>query len=207
MRSAEEEFEALSNKLGAETIDITKREEAGMKIILIGHKKRQGKDAFSQSLKKYLDVRDIKTAHLSFAYPMKKIIAEAVGVNMTTLDHMKNGSDHYRAMLQKFGSGLMKQYFGDTVWRDLALKEIDKLEKDGFDCVIISDFRFPCEYIDGALTINIDRDGGNGDAHISETALDGFEYKVIVENKGTLEELDAKAKSIAENVSKGFAWV
>lgn len=206
MATEDEEFEALSKKLDAPTIHITKRKTSNMKIILIGHKKRQGKDTFAKYLEQYLVKNGVMPKHLSFAHPMKKIIAEALDVDMETLNSMKNGSLHYRLMLQKFGSGLMKKYFGDTVWRDLAIQEIREFEKAGFDCVIVSDFRFPCEYIDGAVTINIDMDGGNGDTHISETALDGYSYDFKIKNNETIKELEAKAEAMAIMITDGSAW-
>ncbi len=173
------------------------------KVILIGHKKRQGKDTFAGYLQKHLEKFDVPTVQTSFAWPMKKIVAEALDVDMETLDSMKNCNSYYRSMLQNFGSGHMKQYFGDTVWRDLAMKEIEALGEDGFKCVIISDFRFPCEYIDGATTINVNRDGGNGDSHISETALDGYEYDYTVDNSGSLSWLDDMALHFAHSIALG----
>lgn len=203
MATEDEEFEALSKKLDAPTIDISKRKTLKTKVILIGHKKRQGKDTFAELLVNHLNHLDVKTTQLSFAYPMKKIIAEALGIEIEILEHLKNTNDYYREMLQKFGSGLMKKHFGDTVWRDLAINQISELEKEGYGCVIISDFRFPCEYIEGATTINIKRDGGNADAHISETALDNHEYDYTIDNTGSLTFLDDKAHNFAYLIALG----
>lgn len=169
-----------------------------MKVILVGHKKRQGKDTFAEYLIYQLDGKGIRAEQLSFANPMKAIMAESLGVDMETLDAMKNGSEHYRSVLQRFGSGLMKKHFGDTVWRDMAVKEFEKLERDGVDCVIISDFRFPCEYIEGATTINVIRNNECTGTHISETALDGYKYDYTIENTGSLSDLDNMADNMAD---------
>lgn len=203
MATEEEEFEALSKKLDAPTIHIKKRETLKPKVILIGHKKRQGKDTFAEYLKKHLETFEVPTAQLSFAQPMKEIVAETLDIDMPILNSLKNSNSYYRAILQKFGSGLMKKHFGDTVWRDLAIKEIEELGKDGYGCVIISDFRFPCEYIEGATTINIKRDCGNGDTHISETALDGYKYDYTVKNTGSLSLLDDTALHLAHSIALG----
>lgn len=173
-----------------------------MEIILIGHKKRQGKDTFSDMLKKHLQDNGLQVAQLSFADPMKDIMAEALGVSRNTLDAMKNGCDYHRQILQRFGSGLMKNHFGDTVWRDIAIKKIEREKFYGCDCVIIPDFRFPCEYIDGAITVNVKRDDAIGDEHISETALDGYNYDFTINNTGTLKALENMAENFAKQIGE-----
>ena len=172
--------------------------EGQMRIILIGYKARQGKDTFASMLWHEFDRLGNRASIFHFASPMKEILSETMGVSRETLDAMKNENAHYRGMLQRFGSGKMKEYFGVTVWRDLAVSHMEELEKMGVEYVIVPDFRFPAEFIDGALTIKVVRPGVCiGDGHISETAMDVYDFDMTVVNDLDLDYLEKEAERIA----------
>lgn len=118
----------------------------------------------------------------------------------------------YREMLQNLGDA-MKQQFGQEVFAELAYKQILK-HFAITDTVVLTDWRFPQEfdYLWYAFCVdkeshgsspNIDiqtwritRDIESNDQHISETALDDFEFDKVIENNGTIEELKAKLKEL-----------
>jgi hypothetical protein len=176
-----------------------------IKVVLIGHKARQGKDTFASMLKEEMERRGENTSVFHFADPLKEIVSEALGVSRETLDALKNENGHYREILQRFGSGKMKDYFGEKVWKELVVDHIRALDEMGVSCVIIPDFRFPAEYIDGAISINVVRPGvWIGDEHISETAMDLYEYDKTVVNDLDLEYLQRKAREIGEKIIRGM---
>lgn len=169
------------------------------KFILIGHKKRQGKDTFAKLLKKHLE----DAAILSFAYPMKEIVADMKGLELYEYENLKNLNEKVRIELQRFGSNKMKEYFGDDVWAKLLVSEANKRPEK---YIIVSDFRFPIEHIEGSLTIRVTRDNidlDNASEHISETALNGFEFDINITNNDGLYELDQKAFYMAEDIING----
>ena len=168
------------------------------KYILIGHKKRHGKDTVAEMLHKHLPNSRI----LSFAHPMKAIMAEAKGMSIPEYEEVKNTYPKMRLELQKFGSGLMKEYFGQNVWRDLLVKVAEECEEE---YIIVSDFRFPNEVIENCMTIKVVRDdiqgsGCESEGHISETALDDFEFDEVVKNNSTLEHLEIRVQELANNI-------
>jgi len=179
-----------------------KTRKAKHPIILIGYKKRQGKDTFAQLLIEELALRGVNSKKFAFADAMKDIVADMFDIDRNTLDYYKNKPESvifdskitdFRKLLQRFGSGKMKEIFGKTVWRDIVVKQFDK------DSVnIVTDFRFPEEYIKGAFTVKVDRGIKNNDEHISEKALDDFNFDYVVDNSGSLEDLKKEVKKVAD---------
>jgi hypothetical protein len=172
-----------------------------MQLILVNGKKRSGKDFFAQTLKNEL-AKVGKTAEImSFAGPLKEIIAETFDITLQELDDYKNdatpvgtiqrkmsGTDYnaltdFRLILQKFGTEAMKKWFGEEVWVKLLA---ERAYKSTADFIIVPDFRFLSEEIDGAITVkirNADFDNA-GDLHRSETELDNFEFMYAFDNTG-----------------------
>ena len=184
-------------------------------IILIGHKKRQGKDTLAAMLSE-ITGGEI----LSFADPMKEIIADTFNVPMGELEEAKNNElrvrhevrggrykQTYREVLQRFGTEAMKKQFGEDVWGKLA---VDKIRGSSSDVIIIPGFRFNVEYAtlrselpnDRIVTVNIVRDEQHYDTHTSETALDGFDYDHVIPNNRGLEHLQSCA-NLLWDVIKG----
>lgn len=160
-----------------------------MKIIMLGHRKRQGKDTFAEMLNQRLPNSKV----VAFARPMKEIFYNAMGYDFDEGETLKNESTLFREKLQRFGSGPMKEYFGADVWQQVLLNNLPEC-----DYLIITDFRFPEEYIEGALTVKVHRDDNFKDNHISETALADFEFDVTILNTSTLEALNDKTEYIVE---------
>lgn len=177
-------------------------------VIMIGHRARQGKDTAAAILHGLIPNSEI----MSFAEPLKQIIADTFDVSVAQLEKWKNDGrkvghhymydaesvQTYRNILQRFGTEAMKKQFGEAVWADLMVQRIYS-SKAGV--IIIPDFRFRIEWATVAVqplrveTVQIVRDGGGKDNHASETELDGFAYGYTVENTGTLDDLKQKLTS------------
>jgi hypothetical protein len=111
-----------------------------------------------------------------------------------------------REFLQKLGTEAMRQGLHTNVWVNALFADYsgawttDKGKHDPvqeFPSWIITDCRFPNEAVairerEGVL-LRLNRNGDTGE-HISETALDNFEFDYVIENTGSLEELVAKIR-------------
>ena len=170
-----------------------------MNFILIGHKKRMGKDTVA----KIMSDLDESAWILRFADPLKEIVADMLGVSVTTLDEMKNESPIFRDYLKRFGNGAMKHWFGQNVWRDLLIKRAENMQKvHGFETFIIPDFRFKNEYIPGAVTINVTGRHDDGDDHESETALDDWNYDYVIHNTASMADLRLQVSHIIDMIKE-----
>ena len=166
-------------------------------ILLLSGKMNSGKDTFAQML---MDECPHPVERLKFADPLKDILAETFDVTREELERLKDEGEPYRGYLQRFGSGKMKEFFGDDVWAQLALERCS--EEDTL--YIIDDFRFPIEHLPGSFTVRIHRvqlpDTLVDVNHISETALDDFVFDYDVYNNGTMEELRTEARKLLEYI-------
>lgn len=95
-----------------------------------------------------------------------------------------------RDIMQKVGTDLVRVCVRDSYWLDIAIPLIQSMEGN----IIITDARLPNERailkaIGGTL-VRIKRKGYEGSGHVSETSIgDDSEYDVIINNSGTLTEL------------------
>jgi hypothetical protein len=173
-----------------------------MEFILVNGKKRAGKDYFAQSLKKELETLGHTAQVMSFADPIKDMMATTFNITHEQLDEMKNeeavigtqeatfdGYECYhltdmRKVLQNFGTEAMKPWFGEDVWVELLLKNA---RDSGSDFVIVPDFRFLTENIEGGFTVKIcnsDVENNASDNHRSENELNDFEFMYEIDNTG-----------------------
>jgi hypothetical protein len=165
-----------------------------MEIILIGGKKRSGKDYFASLLQEELYKNEKTSCIISFADPLKEIISKTFDISLETLDEYKNRSmkvfvpsdefgkgieeiSNFRSIIQRLGTEAMKPIFGDDVWTNILLK---KAQESNVDFVIVPDFRFKVEKI-SELTIEvINEDIESMDSHSSENELKDFKFKFSV---------------------------
>jgi len=182
-------------------------------IVLINGKKRSGKDFSASMLEEKLD----STLKLSFATPLKQIVADTFGITLEALEEFKNNHTEYdikcmaypnnqpqvnflttdfREILQRFGTEGMKPVFGTDVWAKIAL---DLVKESKEEVIIIPDFRFNIEsdviknnpFGINVVTLKIkndDVDGGE-DLHASERELDSYLFDYIIDNTGYSEDL------------------
>lgn len=167
------------------------------KIICVAGQKRSGKDTFAKVLVAEGKLQGKTVEVMSFAEPMKTIIAITLGITLQELEDLKNGPKNpHRGYLQRFGTEGMKPYFGKQVWYNLLLQRI---AESSADVVVVPDFRFPEEVIPGALHTKVVRPSlviDEADQHISERALDDFEFDVVILNDGRLVDLVPHARRI-----------
>ena len=180
-------------------------------VFLINGKKRAGKDYVANILKAQMEKRGYKVAVVSFADPLKKVVAGTFGITLEELDEYKNNPQEYpilipdgertfrridfRYILQMFGTEGAKPVFGDDIWASIARDIVEKYFQDGFDIVIIPDFRFKVEFLSFSETRFLEDDIDvktiyisnisipvNSDRHASETELDTFSFDIRMDN-------------------------
>lgn len=172
-------------------------------VILVSGLARSGKDTVSDYMLQKMLERGINVSKLSFAQPMKEILADTFDIGLNTLDTLKNNntirkvrvvdtvrkqvllSTDFRNILQRFGTEAMKKQFGDDVWVELAHKKLHT------DFTIISDLRFKSEWeyfmrqpdvnvISVKVYSNMTED--TNDSHISERDLINFDFRHTIRN-------------------------
>lgn len=142
---------------------------------------------------------------VSFAEPMKEAvyrlnptvqvdgrISVKAAVNYFGWEIAKVHYPEIRRLLQVFGTEVGREMFGENFWVDIAMKDVHV-----GDDVVFTDVRFPNEaqaIVDmGGEVWRINRPGWSAvNRHVSETALDDWKFHRIIENDGTLGELEAK---------------
>ena len=189
-----------------------------MTIVLINGAKRSGKDFTANLLKEKLGVNHT-TDTLSFATPLKQIVADTFGISLEELEMFKNEYQDYgvevkvypnnqpssvlqytnfREILQRFGTEGMKPIFGESVWADIMA---DKCFDSESDYIFIPDFRFNVES-DAIKKLDEDNHGfkivtlkirnddiDTTDAHASERELDDYKFDYTIDNTGHTDKL------------------
>ena len=180
-------------------------------VFLINGKKRAGKDYVANILKAQMEKRGYKVAVVSFADPLKKVVAGTFGITLEELDEYKNNPQEYpimipagertfrqidfRYILQMFGTEGAKPVFGDDIWASLARDFCEEQFQNGIDIIIIPDFRFKVEFLTFSETRFLEDDIDvktiyisnisipvNSDRHASETELDTFSFDIRMDN-------------------------
>jgi len=189
------------------------------KVIMVGGKKRSGKDTTASYIKDYLRLQGKTVEIVSLADPLKGIMALLFDTSVQEIDYYKNNPSKvwvevlnrdnlvlqqtdFRRLLQLLGTECRDNYFGRNIWVNMAKNTILASRAD---YVIIPDLRFPFEY-EGVLgdfdtkTIKITRDqAGVIDNHLSETGLDDFVADYSITNNGTIDELKDKLSKVLSN--------
>jgi hypothetical protein len=148
---------------------------------------------------------------MSFADPMKQALltldpnidfaggraylSQAVRVGW---DELKSSSTEIRPLLQKLGTEVGRNMWGEDFWVNAAINSIPDGSK-----VIFADVRFPNEAKAirslGGNVWRVSRDGVEAaNSHISETALDGYDFDKWINNSGSLEDLYAQLDLIVQ---------
>lgn len=164
------------------------------KVILVTGLKRSGKDYVSDIIKGELEAIGKSVETIAFADAMKDILCVTFGISLGTLNELKNDESHHieltdddsftmRSCLQRFGTDAMQSVFGSTVWKNLVEEFIQKSEAD---VVIVTDYRFQSEYINGSVVVKINNTNveTGKNSHISEIGICDNLCEHIVENTG-----------------------
>lgn len=165
---------------------------------------RSGKDTVADYL-----VAEHGYTKLSVASPMKEALYRLnpritvndvvntslrVGIDVYGWDGIKERSPDIRGLIQRFGTEVGRDMFGEDFWVDYALRNVP----DG-SRVVVSDVRFPNEANAikelGGTVWRISRDGVYAaNDHISEHALDEYTFDGKLHNSGTIEYLQDLVK-------------
>lgn len=174
-----------------------------MKIYVICGKARHGKDTTALAIKKaYKDKKVINLSYGSYIKEFAKNISDWDGRDETKP----------RVLLQQLGTEVIR----NNIDKDFFIKRLCndiRVYSYYFDVITISDARFPDEIMtpkklfDNVITIKVVRSNFDTNLtleeqkHSTETALDGFnDYDYVIENNGTIDELDKKVLKIVKEV-------
>lgn len=176
-----------------------------MKIILISGKMRHGKDTVAQFIKEEIKGRVLI---IHYADYLKFICKQYYGWNG---EKDVNG----RELLQRFASDIVRtqepDFWVNTVCHFLHLTEGD------WDYVLIPDVRFPNEIFipkrefgfQNVISLRVDRVGFVPQeateeqlSHISETALDNFQFDNYIFNTSDLNGLREKVRVFVESLTR-----
>ena len=167
---------------------------------------RSGKDTAA----KYL-IENYGYTKVSFAAPIREAlyrlnpkitldgvcnVSLQVGVNIYGWDAMKTHAPEIRGLLQRFGTEVGREMFGDDIWVNIAIAEALKHDK-----AVFTDCRYPNEAEAvrsiGGEVWSISRDGvGPVNDHTSENAMVDYKFDQFVSNDSTLESLHEQLNAI-----------
>ena len=174
-------------------------------IIQVLGQARSGKDWTSYKLQEAFKARGVSAEVMSYAAPMKRIATKLFGISLEQLDDFKNRSDkvsievydnenildktspsfqletNFRTFLQRLGNDAIKPEFGDDVWAQLALKNINASTSD---IIIMSDCRFNVELkAVGGVTIRVlNQSLPEPMNHPSELELRAYKTDYVINN-------------------------
>jgi len=160
---------------------------------------RNGKDTVADHL-----ISKYGYERISFAAPMKealyrlnpKITIDGVastpiriGVDIYGWDDLKTHGPDVRELLQRFGTEVGRELWGEDFWVDAAINSIPDGSK-----VVISDVRYPNEANAvkklGGEVWRVVRPGfGPANDHASEHALNDYDFDYMIENNSGVETL------------------
>lgn len=185
-----------------------------MNIILINGTKRSGKDYTATIISEELAKKGFTTKIMSFASPIKSMMATLFNISIDQLEILKNEETElytisnsntkkitdFRSILQRFGTEVCKPQFGETIWADLLISEISKVSSNT-DVILVTDFRFEIESITlksskhNITTLHIKNDSiSRIDNHSSERELDLYSFDYEIDNTN----YDAQIKTKVE---------
>lgn len=155
-------------------------------IIGISGKKRHGKDHACAVLKTKGWEDSVDVRRLAFADALKQELASACGVSVEFIELNKPS---FRLGLQWWGTEFRRGHCGDDYW----LRRMDEaLLTTTSAVVVVPDVRFvnEADWVKsrGGVVVRINRTAdvpGTKDAHLSETALDDYEFDYVLENNMT----------------------
>jgi hypothetical protein len=170
---------------------------------------RAGKDTVADHL-----VDSFGFVKLSFATPMREALVRlnpmirvagyptelASAVRLMGWENLKSESPDVRGLMQRLGTEVGREMFGDDFWVKAAINAIP----EGAN-VVFSDVRYPNEANAvralGGKVWRVYRDGiGPANGHTSENALGDYSFDAGVENFDTLEELHKTVDNLIKEI-------
>jgi hypothetical protein len=119
-------------------------------------------------------------------------------VHILGWERLKEVSSDIRGLMQRMGTEVGREMFGENIWADTAFKSIKPDAR-----IVIADLRYPNEAkaisSAGGEMWRIERPGiGPANSHPSETALDAYDFPIKIANDGTIEELYKTVDSVLD---------
>lgn len=159
---------------------------------------RSGKDTVAAHL-----VENYGYTRMSFADPMREALYKlnpsidvdgydmklAAAVDLLGWEQLKTASNGIRALMQRMGTEVGRDMFGENFWVDAAIDRIPDGSK-----VVFADVRFPNEaeavkQLGGEVWRVIRPEAGPANNHISETALNDYDFDFLIPNNSDLDTL------------------
>ena len=160
---------------------------------------RTGKDTVAAHL-----VEKYGYTRMSFADPMREAlrrldplitVGEMRGASLSSAvaglgwEELKSLSPDVRGLMQRMGTEVGRDMFGQNFWVDAAIDSIEDGSK-----VVFADVRFPNEAeaikaLGGEVWRVMRPEVGPANEHISETALDNYSFDMYIYNNTTVEDL------------------
>lgn len=174
-----------------------------MKVILISGKAQHGKDTTAQLLKAELEANQHSAMIIHYADLLKYICKQYFN-----WDGVKD--DQGRELLQIVGTDIIRKK-DPEFWVDFVIR-LSKVFSDTIDYILIPDVRFPNEIQKWwenniqPITIRVERPefdsnlSNSAKNHISETALDDFNFNYILINDQSETELKENIKIIYNDI-------
>lgn len=170
-----------------------------MEIVQIGQSSRQGKDTFANYFIESAENYGKKCIRLAYADELKNIVADKLGVTIEQLEFMKNNDSTTRDVLIDTATEIREK---DP---DFFVRFVnDKIRWAGienFDYVVITDLRFPIEWIKDAYHVQVTRKGvdlkSKNDNLIGQALWDFY-----ITNDKTLQDLAGKAHSTFKQIER-----
>lgn len=170
-----------------------------------------GKDTVAQHL-----IKDYGYKRLAFADPLRTAlyrldpiltdIPELPGVSLASAvdylgwEEVKKGSPQARRLLQRMGTEVGRETFGQDFWVNQAMNGVGKYSK-----IVFTDVRFPNEFRSiknrEGIMLRIVKPGVSAvNGHASETALDNFTFDGIIVNDGSKTDLFKKIDDLVKDM-------
>jgi hypothetical protein len=170
---------------------------------------RSGKDTAAAYL-----VENYGYTRMSFAAPMKEALYRLnpritinnvlgtpirTGVDIYGWDDLKEHGPEVRELLQRFGTEVGREMFGENFWVEYALQNVSDGSK-----VVVSDVRYPNEADAikalGGSVWRINRLGVfAANDHASEHALDNYDFDGVIDNSSSISELNRQLEGVLIN--------
>lgn len=169
------------------------------KIILISGKARNGKTTTAKLLKTKLEAKGNKVLIAAYGDLVKFVCEKYFGTT-------KEKNEHNRTIWQRVGTDIVREQ-NPNYWVDFVIDMISMFE-DKWDYVIIDDNRFPNElerWIGwDTITLRVNRLNFQSpltleqQSHISETALDNYEFDYVINSESGLDKLEKEVDKFME---------
>lgn len=107
-------------------------------------------------------------------------------------DEAKRRYPEYRELLQRMGTEVGREQFGESFWVDRVRNQIERLRGRRISGVVIPDTRFPNEeafiHEIGGKVYKVVRTGTEAvNTHVSDTGIDRLRIDGVIPNNGTIE--------------------